>query len=77
MGSNLRAVVRGGRIVLDEPTNLPEGTVLDLVLDDGGDDLDEEQRRALHAAIDASRRQIRDGEGVPAHDVISSLRSRR
>jgi hypothetical protein len=33
-----RAVVRGGRIVLDEATSLPNGTVLNLVADDEGDD---------------------------------------
>ncbi len=36
-----RAKVHGGRLVLDEPTALPEGSVLDLVLDDEGDDLDD------------------------------------
>ena len=34
-------------LVLDEPTNLPEGTVIDLVADDEGDDLTDEERRAL------------------------------
>ena len=42
----LRARVENGRLVLDEPTTLPEGTVVDLVVDDGGDDLTDE-RRAL------------------------------
>jgi hypothetical protein len=32
----LRARVENGRLVLDEPTTLPNGTVLDLVLDDEG-----------------------------------------
>jgi hypothetical protein len=30
---------------------LPEGTVVDLVGDDEGDDLTDEQRRALHEAV--------------------------
>ncbi len=38
--SGLRARVQNGRLVVDEPTALPEGTVLDLVVDDEGDDLD-------------------------------------
>lgn len=49
--TQLRARVANGRIVLDEPTALPEGTVLDLVVDDEGDDLTDEDRRALHAAV--------------------------
>lgn len=39
--SQLRARVENGRLVLDEPTTLPEGTVIDLVADDEGDDLSE------------------------------------
>ena len=42
--SPLRARVEKGRLVLDEPTTLPEGTVAD----DEGDDLTNEERRALH-----------------------------
>jgi hypothetical protein len=41
----LRALVKNGHLVLDEPTSLPEGTVLDLVVDDEGDNLDDEERR--------------------------------
>lgn len=32
--SGVRAQVKNGRLIVDEPTSLPEGTVLDLVLDD-------------------------------------------
>jgi len=31
-------VENGARLVLDEPTTLPEATVVDLVADDEGDD---------------------------------------
>jgi hypothetical protein len=51
----LRARVRNGRIVLDEPTTLPEGDVelvpLDEVLARGGDYLDDEGRAALLRAL--------------------------
>jgi hypothetical protein len=46
--SGIRAKVKGGRLFLDEPTSLPEGTVLDLVVDDEGDDLTREERQALN-----------------------------
>jgi hypothetical protein len=42
---------------LDEPTTLPEGTVLDLVLDDEGDDLSDQDREALHL-LRASRYRV-------------------
>jgi len=31
---SIRARVRNGRLTVDEPTELPEGLVLDLVIDD-------------------------------------------
>lgn len=61
----MRARVVNGRIVLDEPTTLPEGTVLDLVLDDGGDDLDDADREQRDAAA---------GHGRPAHELLAELR---
>ena len=54
--SPLQARVEKGRLVLDEPTTLPEGTVVDLVADDEGDDLTNDERRALHDALSSSWR---------------------
>jgi len=45
----LHATVVKGRLVLDEPSDLPEGTVIEIVPTDE-DDLDEQERAALHAA---------------------------
>ena len=77
----LRAVVKNGRLVLDEPTDLPEGEVVELVpadayLDDATDDLDDEERARLHAAIDRGLADIEAGRTVPAEDVIEMLRAR-
>ena len=74
---SVRATVRRGRLVVDEPTELPEGTVLDLVIDDEGDEMDAEERAALHAAIARSLEQSRDGRTAPAEDILAELRSRR
>jgi len=52
--SALRARVEKGWLVLDEPTTLPEGTVVDLVADDESDDITSGERRALHEALLAS-----------------------
>jgi len=62
---------------LDEPTDLPEGTVLDLVLDDEGDDLDDEERARLHAALEESEAQVARGEFVTAEELLASLRPKR
>ena len=47
----LKATVRAGRFVVDEPTNLPEGTEIELLPLDPGDWLDNADRAALHAAL--------------------------
>jgi hypothetical protein len=70
----LRACVRGGRLVLDEPTELPEGTVLDLVVDDEGDDLDDAERAALDRAISQAAESLRAGLGRPTDEVLRELR---
>jgi hypothetical protein len=66
----LRATVRAGRLVLDEPVDLPEGTVVDLVPADQGDDLDDEDRARLHAALDRSHADFLAGRGIPAEQVV-------
>lgn len=72
--SGIRAIVRNGRLVVDQPTGLPEGTVLDLVVDDEGDDLTAEEREVLNAAISRACASLDAGKGVPAADLIARLR---
>lgn len=71
--SPLRAPVEKGRLVLDERTTLPERTVVDIVADDGGDDLTDEERRALHEALSASAEA---GRLRPASAILNELRRR-
>lgn len=73
---SLRAVVKDGRLVVDEPTTLPDGTVLDLVVDDEGDDLDATERATLHAHLESSWEAARRGELIPAEDVLAELREK-
>lgn len=68
--------MHNGRLVVDEPTVLPEGTVLDLVVDDEGDALDATDRRALDEAISSAVRSIAEGRGRLAADVLGDLRNR-
>ena len=72
-----RARVRNGRLVVDEPTELPEGTVLDLVVDDEGDDMDDAERAALDASIALALDAVRAGKVRPAADVVADLRAKR
>jgi hypothetical protein len=75
--SPLRARVEKGRLVLDEPTTLPDGTVVDLVGDDEGDDLTEEGRRALHETLSASWKSAEAGRVRPSSEILDELRRRR
>lgn len=72
----MRARVRNGRLTLDEPTDLPEGTEVELAAIDA-DDLDDEDRARLHEALDASEVELRAGLGIPAADVIAELHRQR
>jgi len=74
--SAIRARVINGRLQLDAPTSLPEGTVLDLVVDDEGDDLDESERAALNASISRAWASVKAGQGRAASEVIESIRKR-
>jgi hypothetical protein len=69
-----RAQVRNGKLVLDEPTDLPEGTSVELVYPDGEDDIPADERSAFEAALARGMEQARRGEGVPASDVLAHLR---
>jgi hypothetical protein len=64
-------------LVLDEPTTLPDGTVVDLVVDDQDDDLVEEERRALHEALSRSWNSVEAGRLKPASEILDELRRRR
>jgi len=76
-GLALRARVQNGRIVLDEPTDLPEGTVLELVPGVGVDDLADDDRDKLHAAVRRGLEQGRRGEARPIDEALTDIRSRR
>ena len=72
----VRARVRGGRLVLDEPTSLPDGTEIDLIVADEADDLDDEERALLRAAIDRGLDDVRSGRVRPAAEILAELRTR-
>lgn len=75
--TRLRARVEKGRLVLDEPTTLPDGIVVELVADDEGDDLTDAERRALHDALSISWKSAEAGPLRPAAAILDELRQRR
>jgi hypothetical protein len=72
----IKARVRAGRLVFDEPTDLPEGTEIDLLPLDPGDWLDETDRAALHEALRQSDADVAGGRLVDAREILRELRSR-
>jgi hypothetical protein len=78
----VKAIVKNGRLVVNEPTDLPEGKVVELVpLDDvlvgGGDYLDSEDRAARHQELEASIIETERGNLVDADEVLAELRAMR
>src|SRR5688500_14398358 len=71
----MKARVRNGRLVLDEPTDLPEGAEIELVPADA-DELDEDERARLHAALDRADNEAAAGHLHPADEVLAELDTR-
>lgn len=69
-----KAHVRNGRIHLDEPTDLPDGT--EVALEEVAQ-LDEDERRRLDEAIAESDEDIKAGRVYSAEEVLAELRLRQ
>jgi hypothetical protein len=76
----LKAHFQNGQIVLDEPTDLPNGTELYVLPVEQlrgviCDDLDNEERAALHRELEASMAEAEAGELVDFGAVLAERRS--
>lgn len=71
----LKAVVKNGRLVVDEPTALPEGTEIELVPVD--DDFDAEERARLLAAIDDGIEDFERSDHMDGFEMIAQMRAKR
>lgn len=71
----LKAQVKNGRLVLDEPTDLPEGTEVTLAITDD-DEPDDAERARVIAAIERSMDQVQAGKRIDADVVIARLLAR-
>jgi hypothetical protein len=77
-----QARVQNRRLVLDEPTDLPEGMFIELVPIDEvfaneGDALNDEERAALDAELKASFAAEDASQLIDAAEALADLRSRR
>jgi hypothetical protein len=71
--SNLKARVRGGRLVLDEPTELPNRSEVELMIADDSDELDDDDRARLNASLQRSTEQFSAGQGLEATEALARL----
>jgi len=68
----VRARVIDGRLILDEPTDLPEGTEIELAPVE--DNLDDADRARLHDELDAADEELRAGKWSPGEQIVAELR---
>lgn len=72
----LKARVEHGRLVLDEPTDLPEGTVLELLVAGDTDELDPGELAALRLELRRSYAEYKQGgQSVSSEDLLAELRT--
>jgi hypothetical protein len=72
----LKAQVRGGRFVVDEPANLPEGTEVEVYVPDAVE-FSAEERAQLAKELDESQSEYERGEGDDAFEFLARLRAAR
>jgi hypothetical protein len=73
---HVKAQVKNGRVTVDEPTNLPDGAEVE-VLVIAGDDLDDEERLALHRSIEEGFEDFERGDVEDAFEFLARLKSQR
>jgi len=66
--------VVAGRLVLDEPVELPDGTVVELMPAEEVDGLDEAERGRLHASLQRAAEQLGKGGGVALDEALRRIR---
>ena len=71
----VKAQVRNGRLVIDEPTDLPEGAEIEVVVLD--DELSTEERAELHASLDRALADSDAARGSDAWEYLKQYKARR
>ena len=71
----LKVQVKNGRLVLDEPTDLPDGAEIEVIV--FHDELSIEERAELHASLDRALDDSEAGRGMDAAEYLRQYRARR
>ena len=71
----VRGHVKDGRIVVDDPVDLPEGAAVEIAVLGDDEALSAEERAEVDAAIDEGIDQAERGETSPIEDVLRRLRA--
>lgn len=71
----LKVRVKNGRLVIDQPTDLPDGAEVEVVVID--DELTAEERAELHASLDRALDDSDNGRGMDASEYLKQYRERR
>ena len=72
----LKAHVRNGHVVVDDPTELPEGAEVEVVVTkvvDPFEGMSADERAELEQELEAGRRDFDNGDHVDAHKFVTDL----
>ena len=67
--------VKNGRLVLDEPTDLPDGAEVEVLVID--DELTAQERAELHASLDRALEDSDAGRGMEVWEYLARYRAGR
>jgi predicted DNA-binding antitoxin AbrB/MazE fold protein len=70
----LRGRIEHGRIVVDQPIDLPDGTEVEIALFES-DEMTAEERAELDASPERGMEQAARGEGISAEEMLRRLRA--
>ena len=67
--------VKNGRLILDEPTHLPDGAEVEILVID--DELTAEERAELHTSLDRALDDSDARRGIDVSEFLDRYRARR
>ena len=77
MSSVLRARVQGGKLIVEDRVDLPDGAQVHLRIAENEDELDDDDRALLHREIDLSRAEAASSATVSTEKALAALRAAR
>ena len=74
-----RATIQRGQLVLDRPVELPEGSVVEVTIAEGDEELElsDAELEERDAVLAAGLAEVMRGEGADAREVVALARQRR